>query len=488
MATLCILNSQVYDRMEVRVGKKSLKTQLSMTIALVVLITVALISVLSNIFINQKFKDYIARQQKQKTEDIVLSLSQQYNKMTKKWNTDFIHTIGMYALYDGYIIKVYENDGSSVWDAELHDMTLCTQVMADISKRMQKKYPRLNGEFMSEDHALRQGQDDIGVVSISYFGPYFLSENDFQFLSALNTILISIGSISLLFAVYIGFMMAKKICKPITRTVRMTKEISEGNYEIRFAEHTGTKELDALVSSINDLASTLEKQEGIRKQLTADVSHELRTPLTTIGTHIEAMIEGVWEPTTERLKSCYEEINRITNLVKDMEQLAKVENQNLKLNMASVDIREVIETITHNFETEIYNKKLEVSVIGTAEPILVDKERITQVIINLLSNAIKYTPEFGKVDITLEDIESSLTIQVKDTGIGISEEELPLIFERFYRADKSRNRKTGGAGIGLAIVKSVVHAHGGKVEVTSQIDSGSIFRVILPRKKTGSTS
>ncbi len=466
--------------------KKSLKTQLSLTIALVVLITVALISVLSNILIDQKFKDYIAQQQKQKTEDIVSSLNQQYNKITNIWNTDFIHTIGMYALYDGYIIKVYENDGSSVWDAELHDMTLCTQVMADISKRMQKKYPRMNGEFTSKDYTLKQGLDEIGAVSISYYGPYFLSENDFQFLSALNTILISIGSISLVFAVYIGFMMARRISKPITKTVKMTKEISEGNYEIRFSEHTGTMELDALVSSINDLASTLEKQERIRKQLTADVSHELRTPLTTIGTHIEAMIEGVWEPTTERLKSCYEEINRITNLVKDLEQLEKFENENLKLNRTMVDIKEIIETITDNFETEIFHKNLDVSIIGTADIIFVDKERITQVIINLLSNAIKYTPEFGKIAICLEDSETNLNIKVKDNGIGILEEELPFIFERFYRADKSRNRRTGGAGIGLAIVKSVVHAHGGKVLVSSEIEAGSIFQVILPRKKINS--
>ncbi len=466
----------------IKVKKKSLKTQLSLAIALVVLITVAFISVLSNIFINEKFKDYIARQQKLQTEDIVSSLSQQYNKWTRTWNTDFIHTIGMYALYDGFIIKVYENDGTSVWDAEQHDMSLCTQVMADISKRMQKKYPRMNGEFTTKEYKLKQGSDDVGVVSISYFGPYFLSENDFKFLNALNTILVSIGSVSLMFAVYIGWMLARKISRPITKTVKMTTEIAEGNYEIRFTEHTGTKELDALVSSINNLASTLEKQEVIRKQLTSDVSHELRTPLTTIGTHIEAMIEGVWEPTTDRLTSCYEEINRITNLVKDLEQLSKVENDNLKLNITSVDISEVIETIKGNFETELYNKSLNVSVVGTAGTIPVDKERISQVIINLLSNAIKYTPDFGKIEITLEDYETSLVIQVKDNGIGIPEEELPFIFERFYRADKSRNRRTGGAGIGLAIVKSVVHAHGGKVEVSSKLETGTVFRVLLPRK------
>lgn len=463
--------------------KKSLKTQFSLSIALVVLITVALISILSNIFINLKFKNYISQQQKNKTEALVSSLNQQYNKSENKWNTDFIHMIGMYALYDGYIIKVYEPDGSSVWDAELHDMTLCTQVMADISEHMQKKYPGINGEFTSKEYSLVQGSEEIGIATISYYGPYFLSESDFQFLSALNLILIMTGIISLSFAVFIGWMMARRISRPITKTVDMTKEISDGNYGIRFEARTKTRELDLLVTAINNLAASLEQQEGLRKQLTADVAHELRTPLATIGTHIEAMIEGIWEPTTERLESCYEEISRITNLVKDMERLSKVESDNLKLNIAPVDISNLAEKIKTNFETDIYNKNLDVSISGKAGIVMADRERISQVMINLLSNAIKYTPESGKIEIILNESQTEMMIQVKDNGIGIPDEQLPFVFERFYRADKSRNRNTGGAGVGLAIVKSIVLAHGGKVEAESKLEEGSVFRVILPKKE-----
>lgn len=461
--------------------KRSLKTQLSLTTAMMVLFTVLLISFLSNIFINLKFKDYIAEQQKQKTKEIVSSLSQQYNITLDSWNVNFIHTIGMYALYDGYIITVYDDWGESIWDAEKHDMTLCMQVMADISERMKEKYPKINGEFISKSYDLIQKGQKVGSVSISYFGPYFLSENDFQFLSALNIILISIGICSLILSILIGWIMATRISKPILKTVDIAREISAGNYSIGFDDTTKTKELDELILSINHLAKSLKDQEELRKQLTADVSHELRTPLTTVATHLEAMIEGVWEPTQDRLKSCYEEINRITKLVRDLEQLAKAESNNLKLNKTSIKLVDIISSIIRLFEIEIKNKNLNITIDGDLGELIADKDRINQVVRNLLSNAIKYTLDNGHINIKIIDTEKSVTFNVEDDGIGISEKDIPFIFERFYRADKSRNRKTGGAGIGLAIVKSIVSAHGGKVEVESSLDYGTVFKVTLPR-------
>lgn len=461
--------------------KRSLKTQLSLTIAIMVLFTVMLISVLSNIFINLKFKDYVSEQQKQKTKEIVSSLSQQYNITLNIWNENFIHTIGMYALYDGYIITVYDDRGESIWDAEKHDMTLCMQVMADISERMKEKYPKINGEFISKSYDLIQKGQKVGSVSISYFGPYFLSESDFKFLSALNIILISIGICSLILSILIGWIMATRISKPILKTVDIAREISAGNYSIGFDDTTKTKELDELILSINHLSKSLKDQEELRKQLTADVSHELRTPLTTVATHLEAMIEGVWEPTQDRLKSCYEEINRITKLVRDLEQLAKAESNNLKLNKTSIKLVDIISSIIRLFEIEIKNKNLNITIDGDLGELIADKDRINQVVRNLLSNAIKYTLDNGHINIKIIDTEKYVIFNVEDDGIGISEKDIPFIFERFYRADKSRNRQTGGAGIGLAIVKSIVSAHGGKVEVESSLDYGSIFKVTLPR-------
>jgi signal transduction histidine kinase len=234
------------------------------------------------------------------------------------------------------------------------------------------------------------------------------------------------------------------------------------------------------LSVIRQYTDALKQQELLRKRLTSDVAHELRTPLTAVSSHLEAMIDGLWEVTPARLQSCYEEIGRISGLVADLEQLAKTENENLRLSKTEVDLLELAHTVVNNFETEAAKKKLSVSVDGEKTVIFADKDRLNQVLTNLLSNAIKYTPENGEIQITANNTEKSGIITVADNGIGIPEGDLPFIFERFYRADKSRTRSTGGAGIGLAIAKSIVEAHGGKIEAKSEPGQGSCFTVTLP--------
>jgi len=459
----------------------SLRSKLSLSIALVVLLTVALISFLSNYLIRDQFKDYVTNQQQKTARQIVESISVQYDAAAESWNTDFIHTIGMYALYDGYIVKVYDKDGKSLWDAETCDMDLCVRVMDDISYRMMTEYPLINGKFTTATYTLRQGMREIGTVSIGYYGPFFLSEEDFHFLDSLNRILIGIGVFSLLISAITGIFLAKHLSRPILKTVEMTRDIADGKYSARIRENTGTKEVDQLIGSINHLAQSLEKQEALRRQLTADVAHELRTPLTTVQTHMEAMLEGIWEPTPERLESCYDEMNRLGNLVSDLENLAKVESENLKLNKSRISLREMTEKVLVNYEKEMKDRNLSVEVAGNCSDISADRDRIGQVLVNLISNAVKYTPDGGEIQITLSDTEDSVVFNIRDSGIGIPEEEIPYIFERFYRADKSRNRNTGGSGIGLAIVKSVVSAHGGTVEVESRLNEGSNFIVKLPK-------
>lgn len=195
---------------------------------------------------------------------------------------------------------------------------------------------------------------------------------------------------------------------------------------------------------------------------------------------MEAMIEGIWEMDVCRLKSCHDEIIRISKMVKDLENLARVEGDNLKLNKSEISLLSIVEKVIGNFEKEIEKKGLVIDIKADDIKILADGDRITQVVINLISNAIKYTNNGGMIKINIFEEESYIGLKVEDNGIGISKEELPLIFERFYRTDKSRNHATGGSGIGLTIVKSIILAHNGKVEVDSELNKGSIFTVKLP--------
>lgn len=462
--------------------KQSLKTQLSSTILAIVLLTIAIISILANIFINRQFTNYIVKQQNLKAQIITSTISQQYNSNTSNWDMDYIHAIGMHSLYEGYIIKVYDKNNKVIWDSQSHDMKLCNQIMREISERMKIEYPQLKGQFKSTSYPLIKNGTTEGHVSVSSFGPFFLSDNDFKFLHSLNTILISVGVISLVFSLIIGHLLARRITWPIYKTVEAAKQIADGNYGVRLSESSTTKELILLEESINHLAVSLETLEKLRKQLTEDVAHELRTPITILQSYIEAMMEGVWEATPERLESCFEEVIRIGKLVGDLESLAKLEGNNLKLKKERMNIYEMLHKTMESLEAEIANKNLNINISGEHPEIIADHDRIRQVVVNLITNAIKYSNNGCSIKIDIFENKDSAGFSISDNGIGIAKEELPYIFERFYRADKSRNRATGGTGIGLAIVKSIVEAHGGRVSVDSTIGEGSTFIVTLPKE------
>lgn len=458
---------------------RSLHSQVSLYIMTIVLVIVVLVSLLANRAVNKQFEEYIINQEQAHREKIIEDLQKLYNGMTKSWNSDYLHAIGMYSLYDGYFMSVYDFSGKMIWDAETHDMTLCRQIMKDITQRMNQM--KNSGGFKTYSYDLMQGSQKIGTVSIKAYGPYFLKENEFQFVNSLNAIFLAIGLVSCVVSIVTGGILSQKIARPITKTAEITKQISSGDYRIRFEGKTKTKELNTLISSINNMANSLDRQEQYRKQLTADIAHELRTPLTAIRSHLEAMAEGLWEATPERLNSCVEEVKRLGSLVVDLERLAKLEQENVKLHISAVDLLEITQTVCNNFEKEAHNKNIVISKEGVACSILADKDRITQVITNLLSNAIKYTPNNGHIQVQIKDNDINGVVVIEDNGIGISQKDIPYIFERFYRTDQSRNRKTGGAGIGLTIAKSIVEAHNGRITVESSEGKGSRFTVALPK-------
>ena len=460
--------------------KQSLQTKLSLNIALVALLTVALISVLSNVFIKRRFESYIVQREEQKIADLLSRVEQQYDPDAQVWDVGFLHAIGMVALRDGYIVKIYDRGGQMLWDAEVCDMESCMQVVRDISQKMQTRAPSAEGSFTAQDFPLASEGRAIGKISVSHFTPYFFSDGDVLFLDALNAVFIGCGLLSLALAVALGRLLARNVSLPLRKAADVAKQMSEGDYVVRIEGGSRIRELDELTLSVNRLAQALERQEALRRQLTADVAHELRTPLTTVGTHIEAMTEGLWEPTRERLSSCREEIERIGSLVSDMESLARVESDSLKLERDFVNLREVAEKTLRGFEARILEKNLSVSVTGNCRA-WADRKRMQQVMTNLLSNAVKYTPPGGTIRVVLSETDAAL-LAVEDNGIGIAQEDLPFIFERFYRADKSRSRASGGSGIGLAIVRSIVTAHGGTVRAENLPEGGSRFQVSLPKK------
>jgi len=210
--------------------------------------------------------------------------------------------------------------------------------------------------------------------------------------------------------------------------------------------------------------NNLRNAELVRRRLTADVAHELRTPLAAVSASLEAIAEGALEPTPERIGKCYDEVQRLSKLVADMENLARTESGILHLHKQPVDLLEIAR--------EVFG-----SANGVSTTVNADRERLIQVLTNLKSNAEKYGGDL--VTATVHDSHKYGQIDVSDNGDGISPQDLPHIFERFYRADKSRSRSTGGAGIGLALVKMIVDAHAGSITVESEVGKGSTFTLKL---------
>lgn len=462
--------------------KPKLSTQLSVGFVLIVLIAISLISLAANMLINKQFEKYVEKQQKSFSEKMADALAPQYNSDTGEWNMDYIHGFGMYALRDGYIIKLYDQQKNVVWDAQNHDMTLCYQVMQEISSQMEDKRPKLHGDFLTFRYPLNQNGNIVGYLDVSYYSPYYFNENDFRFLNSLNQILFIVGALSIAGAAIAGVILARRLSAPIAKTTEITREISEGNYAIRFESDVRTRELARLSEAVNHMASSLETQENIRRQLTSDVAHELRTPIANVSSQLEAIIEGVWKPTTERLQSCYDELGRISDIISDLEKLCQIENENMILHKEAVDLLELSQAVQTAFEPELDRKQITCTVGGDSAVVLGDPKRLHQVIANLLSNAIKYSVEGGHIQICVRDGQKTASLTVEDRGIGIAKKDLALIFERFYRTDRSRNRKTGGAGIGLTIVRAIVQAHDGKIAVESKEGHGSKFIVTLPKK------
>ncbi|HEX3029289.1 MAG TPA: ATP-binding protein [Clostridia bacterium] len=460
--------------------KYSLKIKLSLSYVFAALLSVALIMALTNISLDKHFREYVKQNQEQKNRQVVSSISQQY-RSNGEWNMDMVETIGVGALENGLIIKVKDESGKVIWDATVHNNGMCQRIIEHMAQNVNSRYPNVKGTYSEIPYPVNYKFAKVGVVEIGSYGSYYLSDNDLAFINTLNKLFIAVGIFSLLFSLVLGIIMARRLSSPISRVISSAQSIAKGYFSDRISVRSTTKEISQLTSTINNLAETLEKQEILRKKMSADVAHELRTPLATLQSHMEAMIDGIWKADKDRLKSCHDEIIRINKMVGDLNKLAKYESESLILNKEQFDVSELIQNIIYNFEAEFKNKDVGITFEGVKEEIFADRDKISQVMVNLISNALKYTPHGGEVRVSVKGSENITEISVKDNGSGIPKEDVPFIFERFYRADKSRNRMTGGSGIGLTIVKAITEAHKGRIEVNSKVNEGTEFMVLLPK-------
>lgn len=248
-----------------------------------------------------------------------------------------------------------------------------------------------------------------------------------------------------------------------------------------FNEHNLIKGVVLVIYDITEFKNI----EQIRKDFVANVSHELKTPITSIKGFTETLLDGAHEDEEARmqfLQIIYNESNRIQHLIDDLLILSRLEKEDMTLHLSEITATDLVENITPSLQQQADKRQI---TLRTKVPYNIsfhaDEEKMQQLLLNLLSNAIAYTSEGGDVSLTIEEQEDSVVFVVRDTGIGISKEDLPRIFERFYRVDKDRSRHTGGTGLGLAIVKHIIEVHNGDIDVESEVEKGTTFTVSIPK-------
>ncbi len=284
------------------------------------------------------------------------------------------------------------------------------------------------------------------------------------------------------FALLLSFLLSRSISRPVTELTRATQAVATGNLDARVStEHAG--EFGKLAEAFNTMAAELQHADELRRNMTADVAHELRTPLSVIRGKLEGVIDGIYPASEEHLAPVLEETEVLTHLVEDLRVLAQAEAGQLRLDRRPTDVGDLLRDAYVNFtpQAEDHRVMLGLDLPGTLPQVSADWRRISQVLGNLINNALQHTPSGGHVRLSAEAREEDVAISVSDTGVGIPPEEIPYIFERFWRGDKARVRtEYGGSGLGLAIVKQIVELHGGQIDVTSEPGQGATFTFTLP--------
>lgn len=334
-------------------------------------------------------------------------------------------------------------------------------------------YARQRVEGLFHDYLMAQS------IPITHLG-----QAEQNFLFSFHQSLIWVGVICLVIGILSSYWVAESITIPLRKLNIAVENIRKGNLEEK-VEIAARDEIGHLASAFNHLTEELIVNQRLRKRLLADIAHELNTPLTVIGGNLEGMLCGIVSKEDQQIKSIHEEVTHLSKLIGDLKDLSLAEAGQLELEIGPIDMQRFLTRMVQTLTPFAEENQLKLIYEPSITPIIQgDSQRIHQIFSNLLTNALRYTPPEGVITIGTRSIENGgnhwLGVTICDTGVGIAADELPYIFNRFYRTSRSRSRKSGGSGIGLAIVKELVEIHDGRVTVQSQLGMGSRFTVYLP--------
>lgn len=447
----------------------SLRFRLALAFALVILVAVGAVFFFVWRTASNEVRQYGELNQQGRLSRVELELGRYY-RANGGWEGIQPYVEQWGSLYDTRIILT---DPSGVVVADSQNKLL-GQVYK--SNPQDRPLPIFEGAMMG---MLRQGS----IAGILYISPEasVVFPSPLNLAGAISRFLLWGALLAIAIALLLTYFLARRISAPIKTLAATARRLGQGDLSQR-VDFKEKGEIGELADAFNSMASELERDEELRRSMVADTAHELRTPLTNIRGYLEAVEEGLQKPDADLLRSIDEEAATLSRLVNDLQELSLAEAGELKLNFQTENVAAMVGQAVVAAGAQAAKKRISLtSQFATGLPALnIDRQRIGQVLRNLLDNAIAHTPAGGSIAIAAEKQTNAVKIIVSDTGEGIPPEDLPNIFERFYRVDKSRTRATGGSGLGLTIAKRLVEAHGGTIEAQSEPGKGSRFSFIIP--------
>ena len=376
--------------------------------------------------------------------------------------------------------RIYARDGG--WDQGGVDELRHLAEMNGYLLSMRDRSGRLQGAALEgrerASAPVRVNGRPVGSVEVSPVSGGAVTAEDRQLHGNLNRLHLLAALLALALALAAATLVAPRLARPLRRLRDGAVRMEHGDLATR-VDLSGGREIEQVGQSLNRLAETLEREETLRREAAADVAHELRTPLGGIVSRVEAAQDGVLSE-QQALAAIEGEAHRLNGLVEDLGRLADAQRPGLLIEKQQVDLAEVARRQADRYRELFAGKGIAFERQLEPAPVRGDAGRLDQIVDNLLANALRYTDEGGKVSLRVHAVGRDVELDVGDTGIGISADDLPHVFERFWRGERSRSRATGGAGIGLAIVRELVRAHDGDISVDSEPGSGSRFHVKLP--------
>ena len=452
---------------------RSLLFRLMIAFALVILIAVAIIFVVANQATTSEFRAYMYRGGMTQLDQIARDLAGFYSARGSWQGVDdyWNQSLGM-GMGRGQMVMM----GGAVWLADSNGLVIATRGGTGMPGQ------RVSSAMLARGIPIQVNGQIVGTLIDQSPASTALDAAQQDFLDRVNVAILLAGFVAGAIALGIGFFLFYQITAPLNALASASQKIAQGDLTARVV-NSRADEIGQVSRSFNAMVDSLAKSETARRNMIADIAHELRNPLGVIQGQLEGMIDGVFPATPEQIASIYDETLLLNRLVGDLRDLALADAGQLHIARTPTDLRALIEKTMAAFVPLAAEKniKLETEIAAGVPEIKVDSQRIEQVLRNLIANALGHTSAgVVSVQCAVDGGQKFVRIAVNDTGTGIAPEDLPHVFERFYRGDKSRARSSGGAGLGLAITKQLVDAHGGEIGAESQVGKGTTFWFTLP--------